>query len=432
MPCLDEAETVATCVAKALAFLHTSGIDGEVVVADNGSTDGSPQLAAAAGARVVTCAAPGYGNALMAGIRAACGRYVIMGDADDSYDFTALTPFVKALDGGADLVMGDRFRGGIAPGAMPFLHRYIGNPLLSALGRTFFGSPVHDFHCGLRGFRRDAILALGLQATGMEFASEMVVKATLNGLRITEVPTTLSPAGRSRPPHLRSWSDGWRHLRFLLLYSPRWLFLIPGLVLMSVGLVAGAALVLGPVSIGRVTFDVDTLVAAGAALVIGYQAVLFALLTKIYAAEEGFLPPDRRVTQFLQFFTLERGLAVGAIVGLAGLAGLVASLVHWNLHDFGALDPRSSLRLVVPSAAALVISFQTVFAALFASVLGIPRVRPRTEPAPTVAAPTVTVPTPPGHAAGDQPVPMPNGTAAVAEHPAENGRRLTGAEERAR
>ena len=375
MPCLDEAETVATCVAKARGFLAASGVSGEVVVADNGSTDGSQELAAAAGARVVVAEAPGYGNALMAGIRAARGQFVIMGDADDSYDFTALQPFVDELRAGADLVMGNRFRGGIAPGAMPPLHRYVGNPLLSSIGRRFFSSPIGDFHCGLRGFRRDAITRLSLQSTGMEFASEMVVKATLARLRIVEVPTTLSPDGRTRPPHLRSWSDGWRHLRFLLLYSPRWLFLIPGVILMTVGLVAGVALTIGPVSVGGLTFDVDTLVAAAATLVIGFQAVLFALLTKIYAIEEGFLPPDPRILRFVTIVTLERGLAIGGLIGVFGIGGLLASLIHWNLHDFSELDPRRSLRIVVPSATALVMSMQTIFASLFASVLGIRRKR---------------------------------------------------------
>jgi hypothetical protein len=392
MPCLNEAETVATCVGKARGFLDRSGIAGEVLVADNGSTDGSQDLAEAAGARVVACSAPGYGNALLTGIRAANGRYVIMGDADDSYDFTALDRFVDALRDGADLVMGNRFSGGIAPGAMPALHRYLGNPVLSALGRIFFGSPVHDFHCGLRGFNRKAVLNLSLQSTGMEFASEMVVKATLAKLRIEEVPTTLSPDGRSRPPHLRSWRDGWRHLRFLLLYSPRWLFLIPGSVLVTLGLVSGVALVLGPVRLGNVTLDVDTLVAAAAILVIGYQAILFALLTKIYAIEERFLPPDPRLDTLRRRITLERGLAAGGLIGLAGIFGLVASLVHWKLRDFGALDPRISLRIVVPSAAALVISCQTVFAALFASVLGIRHVSAERPGPEEVTGPVVTGP----------------------------------------
>ncbi|SDQ49514.1 glycosyltransferase [Thermostaphylospora chromogena] len=373
MPCLNEAETVETCVRKALGCMRENGIDGEVVVADNGSTDGSQQLARDAGARVVHVEEKGYGNALMGGIRAARGRYVIMGDADDSYDFTALMPFVEQLRDGADLVMGNRFKGGIAPGAMPPLHRYLGNPVLSFIGRLFFSSKIGDFHCGLRGFRRDSILRLGLQTGGMEFASEMVVKATLQGLDVREVPTTLSPDGRSRPPHLRSWRDGWRHLRFLLLYSPRWLFFIPGLVMMILGVVAGAALTFGPVKIGELAFDVDTLVGASAMVVIGFQAVLFALFTKVYAAEEGFLPEDRRVKRLVDTITLERGLIVGGLLALAGLAGLVASLVHWQVRSFGELNPRESLRLVVPSATALMMSFQTIFAALFISILGIRR-----------------------------------------------------------
>ncbi|WP_405141881.1 glycosyltransferase family 2 protein [Sphaerisporangium sp. NBC_01403] len=375
MPCLNEAETVETCVRKALACMAEHGIEGEVVIADNGSTDGSQQLARDAGARVVHVDEKGYGNALIGGIRAARGRYVIMGDADDSYDFTALLPFVEELRAGADLVMGNRFRGGIAPGAMPPLHRYLGNPVLSFIGRLFFPSAIRDFHCGLRGFRRDSILKLGLQTGGMEFASEMVVKATLQGLNVREVPTTLSPDGRSRPPHLRSWRDGWRHLRFLLLYSPRWLFLIPGAVLMALGLVAGAALTFGPVYIGKLAFDVDTLVGASAMVVIGFQAVLFGLFTKVYAAEEGFLPEDRRIKRLVDVVTLEKGLVAGSLLAIGGLAGMVASLAHWQVRNFGELIPAESLRLVVPSATALIMSFQTIFAALFISILGIRRTK---------------------------------------------------------
>ncbi|MFC4534199.1 glycosyltransferase family 2 protein [Sphaerisporangium dianthi] len=375
MPCLNEAETVETCVRKAVACMAEHGIEGEVVIADNGSTDGSQQLARDAGARVVHVDAKGYGNALIGGIRAARGRYVIMGDADDSYDFTALLPFVEELRAGADLVMGNRFRGGIAPGAMPPLHRYLGNPVLSFIGRLFFPSAIRDFHCGLRGFRRDSILKLGLQTGGMEFASEMVVKATLQGLAVREVPTTLSPDGRSRPPHLRSWRDGWRHLRFLLLYSPRWLFFIPGLVLMAIGLTVGTALTFGPVYIGKLAFDIDTLVGASAGVVIGFQAVLFALFTKVYAAEEGFLPEDRRIARLVDVVTLEKGLVAGGLLALAGLGGLVASLAHWQVRNFGALIPAESLRLVVPSATALIMSFQTIFASLFISILGIRRTK---------------------------------------------------------
>jgi glycosyltransferase involved in cell wall biosynthesis len=375
MPCLNEAETVEVCVRKALACMAEHGIEGEVLIADNGSTDGSQQLAREAGARVVHVDEKGYGNALMGGIRAARGTYVIMGDADDSYDFTSLMPFVEQLRDGADLVMGNRFKGGIAPGAMPKLHRYLGNPVLSFVGRLFFPSAIGDFHCGLRGFRRDSILKLHLQTGGMEFASEMVVRSTLSGLDVREVPTTLSPDGRSRPPHLRSWRDGWRHLRFLLLYSPKWLFFIPGVVLMVVGLVAGTALTFGPVEIGELAFDVDTLVGASAAVVIGFQAALFALFTKVYAAEEGFLPESPRVRKLIDIVSLEKGLVVGGLLALAGLVGLVMSLVHWQVRSFGALDPRESLRLVVPSATALIMSFQTIFASLFISILGIRRTR---------------------------------------------------------
>ncbi len=289
MPCLNEAETVATCVRKAMGFLAESGISGEVIVADNGSTDGSQRLAEAEGARVVPVSEKGYGNALMGGIEAARGKYIIMGDADDSYDFTNLMPYVDELRKGADLVMGNRFAGGIAPGAMPPLHRYLGNPVLSFVGRLFFRSKIGDFHCGLRGFSRDSVRALNLQATGMEFASEMVVKAALAGQHVTEVPTTLAKDGRSRPPHLHTWRDGWRHLRFLLLFSPRWLFFLPGLFLLVAGLVIGAIVAPHPFKVGSVTFDVDTLVGASAMVVIGFQSVLFWLFTQVYAGCGGLL-----------------------------------------------------------------------------------------------------------------------------------------------
>jgi glycosyltransferase involved in cell wall biosynthesis len=373
MPCLNEAETVETCVRKTIRFFEDNGIDGEVVIADNGSTDGSQQLARDAGARVVPVLEKGYGNALMGGIRAARGRYVAMGDADDSYDFATLGPFLDELRDGADLVMGNRFKGGIAEGAMPPLHRYLGNPVLSFTGRLFFGSKIGDFHCGLRAFNKEAITRLGLQTGGMEFASEMVVKATLARYDIREVPTTLSPDGRTRSPHLNTWRDGWRHLRFLLLYSPRWLFLIPGFVFMTLGLIAGIALSFGPVRVGEIAFDVDTLVGAGAAMVIGFQAALFALLTKVYAMQEGFLPHDRRVQKITDWWSLERGLVLGGLLALAGLGGLAASLLHWRVNNFGELDPRESLRIVVPSATALVMSLQAVFASLFASILSIRR-----------------------------------------------------------
>jgi hypothetical protein len=371
MPCLNEAETVATCVTKAVRFIEEHGIDGEVVVADNGSTDGSQQLAADAGARVVPVEEKGYGNALMGGIIAARGEYVIMGDADDSYDFTNLMPFVEKLREGCDLVMGNRFKGGIEPGAMPPLHRYLGNPVLSFIGRLFFPSEIGDFHCGLRGFRRQSALDLNLQATGMEFASELVVKATLWKQKIAEVPTTLAKDGRSRPPHLRSWRDGWRHLRFLLLFSPRWLFCVPGFILLIVGLIIGSATAAGPLKIGGVTFDVDTLVAAAAMVVIGFQAVLFWLFTQVYAGSEGFLPEEPKVQKLLGTLSLERGLILGAAIGIAGVVGLAFSLTYWHAHRFGALNYDHALRLMVPSVTALMVSCEIIFGGFFLSILGI-------------------------------------------------------------
>jgi glycosyltransferase involved in cell wall biosynthesis len=362
MPCLNEAETVATCVRKAIGFLTASGISGEVIVADNGSTDGSQQLAADAGARVVPISEKGYGNALMGGIGAARGKYIIMGDADDSYDFTNLMPFVNELRQGSDLVMGNRFAGGIAPGAMPPLHRYLGNPVLSFVGRLFFRSKIGDFHCGLRGFSRDSIMALHLQATGMEFASEMVVKAALAGQRVTEVPTTLAKDGRSRPPHLHTWRDGWRHLRFLLLFSPRWLFFLP-------------IVIPHPFTVGAVTFDVDTLVAASAMIVIGFQAVLFWLFTQVYAGSEGFLPEEPKVQRLLEKLSLERGLILGALIGLAGLTGLIFSLLYWNGLKFHQLNYEHSLRLMIPSVTALIVSCQVILGTFFLSILGIKHAR---------------------------------------------------------
>jgi len=385
MPCLNEAETVATCVRKAMGFLRESGISGEVVVADNGSTDGSQLLAEQAGARVVPISDKGYGNALMGGILAANGEYVIMGDADDSYDFTNLMPFVDQLRQGADLVMGNRFKGGIAPGAMPPLHKYLGNPVLSFIGRLFFRSKAGDFHCGLRGFSRDSVLALNLQATGMEFASEMVVKATLARQRVTEVPTTLAKDGRSRPPHLRSWRDGWRHLRFLLLFSPRWLFFLPGLVLLIAGLAIGAFVVPHPIKLGSVTFDVDTLVAASAMVVIGFQSVLFWLFTQVYAGSEGFLPEEPKIQRVLEKLSLERGLLLGAAIGVAGLVGLIFSLEYWHGQKFGQLDYEHSLRLMIPSVTALIVSSQVILGTFFLSILGIKHTRhPVTQSPPSV------------------------------------------------
>jgi glycosyltransferase involved in cell wall biosynthesis len=372
MPCLNEAETVARCVLKARSFLDAHGIKGEIIVADNGSTDGSQVLASEAGAMVVHVPTRGYGAAIAGGIDAAQGRYVIMGDADDSYDFTDLGSFVEALRDGYDLVMGNRFKGGIKKGAMPFLHRYVGNPILSAIGRLFFRCPVGDFHCGLRGFRRDSVLALQLCTTGMEYASEMVVKASLRGQRITEVPTILSPDGRSRRPHLRTWRDGWRHLRFLLLYSPRWLFLYPGIFLMCIGILFTGLLSLGPIHLAHsVGIDVHTLVYTAVAIVVGYQSVSFAVLTKVFAMNQGLLPVDRRFVQLMRFVTLETGLAVGALMLLLGLGGSIYALAEWSRRLFGPLEDTGVLRVVIPSSIGIALGCQTVLSSFFLSVLGL-------------------------------------------------------------
>jgi glycosyltransferase involved in cell wall biosynthesis len=375
MPCLNEAETLATCIGKAQRALAQHGIEGEVIVADNGSSDGSREIAARLGARVVPVGERGYGAALQGGIAAARGRYVLMGDADDSYDFGALWPFVEKLREGYDLVMGNRFQGGILPGAMPPLHRYVGNPMLSAVGRLLFRSPCGDFHCGLRAFRKDANGRLELQTTGMEFASEMVVKATLLGQRIAEVATTLSPDGRSRRPHLRSWRDGFRHLRFLLLYSPRWLFLYPGVALMAVGLLAMLWILPGPRRVGAVAFDVNTLLYAAGAVFAGFQSVVFAVFTKIYAVNEGLLPEDRRLNALFRFVKLETGLAAGGLLVIAGLAATLWALGDWGERSFGELDPRATLRIVVPAVLALTLGVQVVLSSFFLSVLGMRRRR---------------------------------------------------------
>jgi glycosyltransferase involved in cell wall biosynthesis len=373
MPCLNEAETLPRCIEKARRSLDELGVEGEIVVADNGSIDGSDELAASMGAQVVRVEAKGYGNALMGGIAAARGRYVIMGDADDSYDFTNLGPFLEKLRQGYALVMGNRFKGGVKPGAMPALHRYLGNPMLTMIGRLFFRSRCGDFHCGLRGFERDAIINLDLRTTGMEFASEMVVKATLHSLSITEVPTVLSPDGRSRPPHLRSWRDGWRHLRFLLLYSPRWLFLYPGMLLMLAGLAIGLWLLPGERTIAGVNFDIHTLLFAALAVILGFQAVNFAVFTKIFAISEGLLPDDPRLNRVLRVLTLEGGLVIGGVLFLVGVAGAVYALSGWEATSFGHLDPTRTMRIVIPSVTAVTLGFEIVLSSFFLSILGMKR-----------------------------------------------------------
>lgn len=373
MPCLNEAQTLEACITKAQRFLQRAGIDGEVLIADNGSDDGSQQIAQAHGARIVDIAARGYGAALIGGIAAARGRFVIMGDADDSYDFSQLDAFVDQLRGGAQLVMGNRFRGGIAAGAMPPLHRYLGNPVLTGIGRLFFPSAIGDFHCGLRGFEREAILGLKLQASGMEFASEMVVKATLHRLRVVEVPTTLSPDGRNRPPHLRSWRDGWRHLRLLLVFSPRWLFLYPGLTLILLGALGMLWLLPQQRQLGGVVLGVHTLLFAGVAIVLGVQATSFAVFAKVFAIQTGLLPGDARIAWFTRQATLERGLVGGLSLALAGLIGSAYALFKWGQVGFGPLGIDNTMRLVIPSATAILVGVQIAFSWFFLGVLQLGR-----------------------------------------------------------
>jgi glycosyltransferase involved in cell wall biosynthesis len=361
MPCLDEAEGIGYCIDAAQAFLDRERIDGEIVVADNGSTDGSIDIALARGARVVRVAERGYGAALQGGIRAARGTFVIAGDADGSYDFAHLEPFVAALRGGADLVVGNRFKGGIEQGAMPFLHRWLGNPVLSFLGRLFFTIPIGDFHCGLRGFRRDRVLALGLRAPGMEFASEIIVRGALGDLALAEVPTRLHPDRRSRPSHLRTWRDGWRHLRFLLLLSPRWLFLYPGAILFGAGFIAQAILFAGPVRVGRVVLDIHTMLFAGGATIVGLQTMLFAAFVKAAGVAQGLLPPGRAYESLVARFTLERGALVGAATMLAGIGLAGWSLSVWMSAGLADIDPRRVMRIVIPSLTLTIAGIELVF-----------------------------------------------------------------------
>ena len=369
MPCLNEAETLALCIRKARLFLSRTGISGEILIADNGSIDGSRTIAENLGARVVQVVNRGYGSALRSGIRAAHGRFVIMGDSDDSYDFSLLDDFVEKLRGGCQLVMGNRFTGGILPGAMPPLHRYIGNPVLTAIGRLFFRSPCRDFHCGLRGFERSAILGLDLQSPGMEFATEMVVKATVHNLRISEVPTTLSPDGRSRPPHLRSWRDGWRHLRFLLLFSPSWLFLYPGMALTFLGAATMAWLIPGSRVVRGVTFDIHTLFYAALAVVIGVHSTLFWILGQVYGMREGIVSPNQEFLRILSHATLERCLISSGTLVLIGVALGVTALMSWSNADFGPLSVVRTMRLVIPSGTLIMVGLHIIYGAFFLNLL---------------------------------------------------------------
>jgi glycosyltransferase involved in cell wall biosynthesis len=371
MPCLNEVETLATCIEKARRGIEKGSLSAEIIVADNGSTDGSQAVAREHGALLIEVPRKGYGSALIGGIDAAQGRFVIMGDADDSYDFTAIGPLVDKLREGYDLVMGNRFAGGIQAGAMVWSHRWVGNPALTFISRLFFHTPVRDMHCGLRAFRKDSYDRLRLQATGMEFASEMVIKASLQKMRIAEVPVTLSPDGRSRPPHLRTWRDGWRHLRFMLLFSPRWLFLYPGLALLAVGLGLSVALLPGPLVVGGVRLDIHTMLVAGFGALLGYQLVLFAVFTKFFAIRVGFHPPHPALQSLFRYVTLEVGLAAGTVLALIGLVTLVVAVASWSAVGFGNLNPDVTMREVIPAVVLTALGTQTVFASFFISILGI-------------------------------------------------------------
>ena len=383
MPCLNEARTLAACIRKAQFFLKEHGIAGEVIVADNGSTDGSIEIAQNLKARVVPVSTPGYGAALAAGIEAAEGKYVIMGDSDESYDFSALFPFVEKLRAGYDLVMGNRFKGGIAPGAMPLMHRYFGNPFLTAVGRLFFSCrECGDFYCGLRAFRKEAIRELHLQSHGMEFALEMVVKARMHGLRITEVPIMLAPDGRGRPPHLRWYSDGWRSLRFYLLMSPRWFFAIPGSALLVCGAIVSIVLLAGPVSVMSITFDYHTLMYSTSAIVLGYQSVLLFIFAKLMAVESG-LHPHRTNFGFLeQRRTLEWCIVIGVTLVMVGVVLGIIAARQWSLVSFGNLRPALTIRLVICSVLFLLLGGQTLLAGFYFGLMNLIAER-RTQRAPS-------------------------------------------------
>jgi len=373
MPCLNERETLEICIRKAQAFLTSHNIRGEVVVSDNGSKDGSQEIARNCGARVVDVPVRGYGAALIYGSREARGKYIIMGDSDDSYDFSKLQLFVEKLREGCELVMGNRLTGGIKPGAMPWKNRWIGTPALSGIGKVFFQCPVGDFNCGLRGFSATAFRRMKLRTTGMEFASEMIIKATLLKMKIAEVPTTLSPDGRSRAPHLRPWRDGWRHLRFMLLCSPRWLFLYPGFLMALTGLVSCLWLLPGPRAFFGVTLDIHTLFYAAIGVLVGFQALLFAVFSKTFAMTEGLLPPDRKMERFFRVFNLELWLAIGGLLVTAGFGGAVYSVTFWGEHGFGALSPSQVMRMAIPSGLALALGFQIVLSGFFLSLLRMAR-----------------------------------------------------------
>lgn len=371
LPCLNEALTLGTCIQKAQAAMLKHGIEGEVIVADNGSEDGSQAIAQSLGAKVVNVVEKGYGSALQAGIEAAKGTYVLMGDADDSYNFLNIYPFVEKLREGYDLVMGNRFKGGVEPKAMPFLHKYLGNPVLSFVGRLFFGNNIGDFHCGMRAFRKDAYEKMQLQTLGMEFATEMIVKATFQQLSITEVPIKLYPDGRNRPPHLRTWRDGWRHLRFMCLYAPAWTFLYPGLLLMCIGLILALLIWIQPLVLGGIRLEITTLLYACLMILVGFQAVLFYLKAKIFAMENDLLPKSTSFYQLFDYFTLERGLIVGFLSLLTGIGFALMSIREWSLHNFGDLQPFPIFRYSIPAFMGILMGCQLIFSSIFFSILGL-------------------------------------------------------------
>lgn len=371
MPCLNEAETLAICIEKAYRFFKKHHVNGEIIIADNGSTDGSQDIATKLQARVINIKEKGYGNALRGGIEAARGTYIIMADADDSYDFSDLMPFLKQLRSGCHLVIGNRFKGGIKKGAMPFLHKYLGNPVLSFLGRLFFKVKIGDFHCGLRGFSKEAYSRMNLKTTGMEFASEMIVKSKLNNLKIAEVPTVLSPDGRSRPPHLNTWQDGWRHLRFLLLYSPKWLFLVPGISLMVFGLISSILLIAQPIIIEQIILDIHTLLYTSSMVLIGFQFFVFYALTKIYAAENGLLPKSNRYHKLFKYLNLESGLVLGSLLFITGIVLSFNGIDLWKASGFGNLNPSETLRIIIPAVFTILLGMQIIFFSLFFSILGL-------------------------------------------------------------
>lgn len=371
IPCLDEAETIEVCIKKAKKFLVKNNISGEVVVGDNGSKDGSIEIVKRNRAQLAHINTKGYGAALMGAIEASRGEFIIMGDADDSYDFSNLMPFVLKLREGYDLVMGNRFKGGIKKGAMPFLHKNLGNPVLSFIGRLFFNIEIKDFHCGLRGFKKDSIKKLELRTTGMEFASEMIVKASIFNLKMTEVPTILSKDGRSRPPHLRTWRDGWRHLKFLLMYSPKWLFFYPGIALFLVSTLLFIIISINPIHTRELTFDLHTLTYCGAGTILSYQILSFSFLSRIYAISQGLIPVEKKILNIFKFLNLEKGLLIGLFIFILGFLLSLDLFMAWKQEDYGDInDLSASFRILIPSIVMIIIGIQTIFLSFLSSIIG--------------------------------------------------------------